>query len=204
MNHLKPFALALFLFATLLPSRAAADFGEAHRFVFYAVLEGCYEDGLSNQDVSQILLHEKGKGLYSHFVYGCPLCTPTIHALEAYRNRPDHFYGLKTTNNTFGLGLTGEVKTELYSSKPEDRLAAINTLVQRWVSKRMTSLRLTDVEQTKLKNELSQMRDKGSNYLKGSLKQQDANHPANSMSAFQNVQQCAVCNGACGLNLKGH
>src|SRR5262245_14721387 len=71
------------------------------RFIFHAVLEGLYEDGLSNEDVDQILMR-KEKQNYFHFIYSCPICNATIWALEAYRARPDHFYGVKLPTATFG------------------------------------------------------------------------------------------------------
>ncbi len=60
----------------------------------FSVFEGLYEDGLSNEDLDRILLKEKNQA-YFHFIYACPICTATIWGLEAYRSRPDRFYGLK-------------------------------------------------------------------------------------------------------------
>ncbi|HEY1490271.1 MAG TPA: hypothetical protein VGF90_04455, partial [Verrucomicrobiae bacterium] len=59
----------------------AKDFDDNYRFIFYAVLEGCYEDGIATTNVDQILLMNTNVG-FVHFVYACPICTPTIHALE--------------------------------------------------------------------------------------------------------------------------
>lgn len=178
-------------------ARAQKNFDSAYRFIFYAVLEGCYEDGLSTNDISQILL--KDKGGYSHFVYACPLCTPTIHALEAYQSRPSHLYSLKTRVTTFGPGLSPELTAQLYSKKPEDRLEAINVLVRGWVTSRMSLLKLTDQERTDLQANLQEMRKKGMNYLKSWESDGGRSYP---ISAFTNVHQCAVCNGACDLKLK--
>ena len=195
------FALLVSLIALALSapsSRAEKDFDDGYRFIFYAVLDGCFEDGISTEDVSQIL---KGgeKGAYSHFIYACPICTPTIHALEVYRSRPAHFYSLKSGASTFGPGLTPDLKKQLYSAKPEDRLAAINALMQGWISRRMSLLKLSEQERTQLKMKLEAMRKKGME----ALKVMAAGDPAKfKMSAFANVQQCAVCNGACGMKLK--
>jgi hypothetical protein len=52
----------LLAFMGAAPARAAG-FDDAHRFVFYAVLEGCYEDGLSSNDVAQILM-KRGDDFY--------------------------------------------------------------------------------------------------------------------------------------------
>ncbi|MDB6026512.1 MAG: hypothetical protein JWM68_2735 [Verrucomicrobiales bacterium] len=202
-NHL--FSIVSFIaFALFTSSAPAKDFDDAHRFVFYAVLEGSYEDGLSTEDVSQILLkEEKDKYHYAHFVYACPLCTPTIHALEAYQSRPKQFYGMKKQGSTFGSGLSAELKQQLYSAKPEDRLAAINTLIQGWVAKRISLLRLTDQERTQLQTSLEKLRKIGMDRLKGNLNDLKTGGSAHyPVSAFTTIQQCAVCNGACGLKLK--
>lgn len=197
------FALFIILIAVAFSApaaRAQKDFDDGYRFLFHAVQEGCYEDGLSNGDVSQILLKDgKEKYYYAHFVYACPVCTPTIHALEAYHSRPSHFYSMKSPATTFGPGLTPDLKKQLYSEKPEDRLAAINVLMQRWVSRRISLLRLTDQERTELQKTLETMRKKGMSYLKNSEGGKSSSYP---ISAFSNVHQCAVCNGACGMNLK--
>ena len=31
------------------------SYGEAHQFVFFAVLEGCYRDGLNDEEIDQII-----------------------------------------------------------------------------------------------------------------------------------------------------
>lgn len=197
-HHLLLCTCAILCVLSAPSARAQSGFPDAHRFIFHAVLEGCFEDGLSTEDAAQILLRPEKEG-YVHFVYACPICTPTIHALEAYRSRPARFYSLKSGASTFGSGLAPELKNQLYSQKPEDRLAAINVLVQGWISKRVTLLRLSEQEQTQLKTELEEMRKKGMEYLKGF----EASDPARfKTSAFMNIHQCAVCNGACGMKLK--
>ena len=180
--------------------RAQKDFDSGYRFIFYAVLEGCYEDGLSSDDISQILLKDgKTTNLYSHFVYACPVCTPTIHALEAYESRPVHFYSLKTRATTFGPGLPPKLANQLYSKKAEDRLEAINVLMRGWVSKRMSLVRLTEQERAELQNRLEEMRKEGMKHLENWENARGDSYPT---SAFANVHQCAVCNGACDMKLR--
>lgn len=189
-------SLITFLGASLSP---AADFDKGYRFIFYAVQEGCYESGLATEDVSQILLKdETATNFYSHFVYACPVCTPTIHALEAYRSRPSRFYAMKNPATTFGPGLPPDLKKQLYSKKPEDRLAAINALMQGWVAQRILQLRLSEPERAELQKTLEQMRKKGMDLLK-SFENGKSGYP---VSAFTNIHQCAACNAACGMNLK--
>jgi hypothetical protein len=177
---------------------AAKDFDDNYRFIFYAVLEGCYEDGIATTNVDQMLLANTNTG-YVHFVYACPICVPTIHALQAYRARPTHFAELKTRSTTFGPGLSAEKVEKLYSDRPSDRLEVINGLMQSWITRRMTELRLTDEERTRLKQNLEEMRREGMKMLKN-FQNGDPEHFK--MSAFAEVQQCAVCNGACCMKLK--
>jgi hypothetical protein len=63
----------------------------------------------------------------------------------------------------------------------------------------MTELRLTDPEKTQLKQNLEKMRQEGMKMLK---KFKNADPERSKMSAFAEVQQCAVCNGACCMKLK--
>ncbi len=196
----KYFLLLVGLLSLVLNTTAASakDFDDNYRFIFYAVLEGCYEDGIATTNIDQILLMNTNVG-FVHFVYACPICTPTIHALEAYRSRPKHFAGLKTHATTFGSGLSEEQIKKLYSDRPADRLEVINGLMQTWVTRRMTELRLTDAEKNQLKQNLEKMRQEGMKMLK-SFQNGDPEHFK--MSAFAEVQQCAVCNGACCMKLK--
>lgn len=176
----------------------AKDFDDNYRFIFYAVLEGCYEDGIATTNVDQMLLMNTNVG-FVHFVYACPICLPTVHALEAYRERPKHLAELKTHLNTFGPGLSAEQVKKLYSDRPTDQLEVINGLMQTWVTRRMAELRLTDAEKTQLKQNLEKMRQEGMKRLK-QFQNGDPEHFK--MSAFAEVQQCAVCNGACYMKLK--
>jgi len=189
-------AVASTLLATA--ARGAEAFKETHRFVFYAVLEGCYEDGLSTDEAAQIL-RKDARGGYAHFIYACPLCTPALHALEAYRSRPARFYGLKADASTFGPGLASDLKQQLDSDLPEARLMAINAMVKRWITARKTMLRLSEPEQKRLEAELDQMREKGTQVLK---RLETESPDVFKLSAFSSVGECAVCNGACGMGLK--
>ena len=172
---------------------------QTQKFIFYAVLEGCYEDGLNTNDIAQVLMTTE-KGAYMHFVYSCPVCTPTIHALEAYRSRPNRFNGLKTSANTFGVGLDYETHRQLNSAKVEERMVALNTLVQRWIARRITSLRLTVAERTKLQKDLEAKRKQGTRALERFKK--DAGFSFYVTPAFLRLNECAVCNGAVGEKLK--
>jgi hypothetical protein len=175
-------------------------FDDTTRFIFYSVLEGCYEDGLTNQEVDQILL-KKEKQSYYHFVYACPICSATIWALEAYRGRPNAFYSLKEGHGaTFGPGLSPAQHAQLFSNNTRTRLALINSLVKDWMARRMLALRLTDPEREALLADLGKKRDQGMRYLESFRKDGDSFYaPAYFES---DVDECAVCNGAVGKPMK--
>ena len=175
------------------------DLGDAHRFIFYAVLEGCFDDGLTPEDVSQILLHRPNENAYFHFIYACPICTATIQALQTYQSKPERFYGVKNARGTFGAGLSAELKQQLYSHNANDRLAAINSLIQRWISARMSLLGLSDEQRAQLQSALEEKRKEGMSMLETFKAEGTAfvNAPA-----FVTVEECAACNGAVGKCLK--
>ena len=175
------------------------------RFIFYSVLEGLYEDGVSSDDVQQILLKANGKGPYVHFVYACPICTTTIWAVEAYRDRPKQFYSQKARGSTFGPGLSEELHQQLYSEDVKQRLTGINTLVKTWIDRRMTSLNLPEPERTALKAELERKRQEGTKMLNGLRRSAGSGSSmglAQGAPGYGDVEECAVCNGAVGKACK--
>src|SRR5882762_4709658 len=135
------------------------------RFIFYSVLEGLYEDGLSDQDVDQILM-KKEKQSYYHFIYACPICTATIWALEAYRARPAAFYSMKGGEGaTFGPGLPDALHQQLYSADSHQRLIAINTMMKDWMTRRMDRMHLSAKDRAALVQDLEKKRKQGMDVL---------------------------------------
>src|SRR5437762_8328771 len=95
----------------------------ASQLVFFAVLEGLYRDGISNEVVDSIIPPDKnGKGRFDseHFVYACPICHPAFEAFRLYRLRVD-FYGFKAPVATFRPGLDRDVTVSLPSPHPDER-----------------------------------------------------------------------------------
>jgi hypothetical protein len=190
------------------PLRAAEDvrrdsMDEATRFIFYSVLEGLYEDGLSKEEVAQILM-KREKEAYFHFIYACPVCNATIWALEAYKARPDGFYGMKLPRSTFGPGLSPEVHEQLFSKEPAKRLAAINALLKSWMERRMKVMRLTADEQKSLAKQFELKREEGMRMLESFRKNQHGENfgVAQAAPAYVDLTECAVCNAAVGKPMK--
>ena len=176
---------------------------DTSRFIFYSVLEGLYEDGLSNADVDQILLKNEGES-YFNFIYSCPVCTATIQALQSYRNRPEHLYSLKSDDSTFGTGLSPALHAALYSGDTRRRLGAINLLMQGWMDRRIKSLHLPVEEQAKLLAKLEDKRREGMDALE-SFRHYGHGRDfgvTKAAPAYVDLDECAVCNGAVGKPMK--
>src|SRR2546427_11886559 len=130
----------------------------ASQLVFFAVLEGLYRDGVSNEVVDSIIPPGKnGKDRFDseHFVYACPICHPAFEAFRLYRQRGD-FYGLKSPVDTFGPGLDHAVSVRLQRHDPEERRKAIEELIDHWVKQRLDLMRLAEAERQAITLEMEQ------------------------------------------------
>jgi hypothetical protein len=155
--------------------------------IFYAVLEGLYDEGVGNDDVDILLREDPATKLPMHFVYGCPLCNPAIDALRLYRGRPK-FHGLKGDPDTFGPGLPAPEREALRNTDILVRLRVLHDLVERSLQRKLSSMRLTKDERTAWHLALAEMRDKGGKLLEQAREQGAA-------GALGAAKGCAVCDG---------
>jgi hypothetical protein len=121
----------------------------ACRLVFHAVLEGLYEDGVTDDVVNNIVPPDK-KGrekMRRSFVLDCPLCQPAFEAFCVYQNRPKFSDG--SQKSTFGKGLPEAVKKGLLSETVSTRLMTLRGPIHRWVEARLRSMKLTAEERQK-------------------------------------------------------
>ena len=168
------------------------------QLVFFSVLDGCFQDGLTDADVDQIL-RKTPNGQLEHFIYSCPICTATMYALEAYRARPD-VHTMKIGGRlAFGHGLTSDLHARLYSDQIKDRLSALHDLEQNWVDRRVASLRLDPEEAAQMQKGLKAARDEGTRVIQSWGKQGNLAAVA---PGYQAGDECAVCNAAAGMALK--
>lgn len=163
------------------------EYPEEHRFIFYAVLEGAYEEGLSDETVSS-LLGEKGN---EHFVIGCPICDPAYDALHAYRDAPK-FTAKKVSQKGFGTGLSDEERA-LVSGTVEDRRKFIRTLVSRWIEARFSLLDLPEDREKALRESLQKMSEKGTALLEDFKKRGNGDLLA---KVYADWEFCPSCSGA--------
>jgi hypothetical protein len=155
--------------------------------VFLAVLDGLYHEGVASEDVDVMLKRDATTGAFRYFVPACPLCLPTIDALQLYRGRPK-FHGLKGELDTFGDGLPTAESAALRGGDDQARLKVMHDFVERCVQRKMTSLRLTAAERKEWAMMLQEMAAKGGEMLKV------ARH-AGQAGALAEAKECAVCDG---------
>ena len=199
--HLFPAILAFMLFANWAPAEESR-FGETQRFIFHSILEGLYEDGVSTEDVERILMRREAEE-YFHFIYACPVCMASVWAFDAYRVRPEKLHCVKSGASTFGFGLEKGIREALHSDDVKRRLFAINTLIGRWIDRRMKTLRLTKEERAELSERLEEKRELGLARLR-QFRAQSAKEEGSAVAIFapayvgQDEWECAVCRAAVG------
>ena len=181
-------------------------FDATYRLVYHAVLEGAFEDGLGNDEVDRILLRGAGGQGFQHFIDACPLCMPTINALQTYRQRAPIFgykiAGNEAAENTYGPGLSVEQRVQLRSPEIAARLTVVNQLVQRWIERRLAAQRLTPDERKAVQAQLEAGRKQGMEALRR-FKAEGGATLGWGAPGYEKLEECAVCNGAVGMGFKG-
>jgi hypothetical protein len=150
--------------------------------VFFAVLEGLYRDGVSSEVVDLALAGDAATGQSDHFVHACPLCTLAREAFRLYRRRP-YFESLKMPKNTFGPGIPAHVVERLRSPEKQQRLDALQGLIETWVARRIDSLRLTAEERREWEAAMEARRKEGMEILA-------------MLNAGTSWKNCAVCDAS--------
>ncbi len=184
------------LLASPLQGAPKMEFGDPECFVFFAVLEGLYEEGVGDEALKLIVpnpesMLDEEDPTTMNFVYACPVCRPSFDAFRLYLTRPD-FYGLKVKANTFGEGLSPEVMEQL-QGEPADRREQIRQLIDTWVKRKLDRTALTDEERHQLEEKLSEMRTEGERRLKAF---QAGEHGESLEAVYQGWTGCPFCEGA--------
>ncbi len=177
------------------PEARAFGLQETRHTIFYAVLEGLYADGVSNDVVDVVLALDpaaEGETAYpSNFVWGCPICMPAYDAFRVYRARPKlTAYKGEGEIDTWGAGLAPEMTERITSKSQSVRQAAIEELVARWIGARMDLMRLTDSERRNLQHVLEDGRKQGMVMLKDL-------RAAGAGASYSTMKTCPFCEGAC-------
>ena len=140
---------------------------EMCQFVFFAVLEGLYRDGVQNEIVDAIIgdkIAKKENKVKTHFVFRCKLCHATYEAFRTYRNRPA-FMQTKGAS-TFGKGANLALLKQLGSKDARTRIYSMGALVRPWIMHRIKETRKTPEEKTAMKKRFEQYAQEGANLLR--------------------------------------
>jgi hypothetical protein len=137
------------------------------QFVFFAVLEGLYRDGIQNEIVDAIIgdkIEKKENKVKTHFVFRCKLCHATYEAFRTYRNRPA-FMQTKGAS-TFGKGADLALLKQLGSKDARTRIYSMGTLVRPWIMHRIKETRKTPEEKTAMKKRFEKYAQEGADLLR--------------------------------------
>ncbi len=197
MNTYRSFCLCFIVSCSAGVHAAEAEsflkpFSEEYQTVFFAVLEGAYRDGLSDEHLA-ILLARNEPASYENFIYACPLCTPTVAALEAYRSRPDRLYSLKNGSSTFGFGILPDLAFLLEAEDKSNRLLGIQLLLRRWIAAHLDSRNFDPATLERWKKRIEVAAREGRRILENYRETGSAHLTA---PALAEEGACAVCSGS--------
>jgi len=184
------------------PNPPAEAYDDVHRFVFFAVLEGCFTDGITDADLEFIIptAENGGRKMITNFVIACPLCRPAYDAFHFYANRPHLSQPAKHTHyTTFGAGLEPAIRQQLAEPGLPCR-NAIQDLIERWVSARITKLRLNEEEEKSLRSALADKRKKGEEWL---ARFREGKHGEELAENYQDWENCPICSGSSPMGGSG-
>ena len=182
-------------------------FGPAYQFVFFATLEGLYQDGVMQGEVKRVLMKRSEEHGYEHFIYGCPICTAVYLAFETYAARPK-FWMYKPNSEadhqvdhwTFGHGLSQEVRDALRSDDVKLRLQTLHGLVSKWIDRRMAAMNLTEEKRLALHEQIEAGRKEGEKAL--ARHKQDSKSTKRYAPGYAGLYGCALCNAACRIDFE--
>ena len=125
------------------PTERKLTEGDRTRFVYFAVLEGVWEEG-ADRPMLETLLHDPWKV----FVPKCPICTPVMEACRSFVKDIPRI----VVADASGTGFPNEIKTGLKSPDRAAQLKAPESMVQRYVSRRFERTMMTPGEKTQMSN----------------------------------------------------
>ena len=165
------------------------------RFVFYAVLEGLFEDGVQEEVTERIISmrpapppQDPKHKLPDLFVYGCPICLPSLDAFRTYALGPEilQWQKARRPHRGFGNGLSREMVERFMSGNRDTRLRALEELTTRYLQRRFESARMTEEEKTQMRGLLERSRKQ--------VMENIARNPRDPI--YQGFDECPSCEGA--------
>jgi hypothetical protein len=123
---------------------------EAGQFVFFAVLEGLYRDGVPNEVVDLIVnpKREMDSTVKHVFVFQCDICHAAYEAFVLYSRRQT--FQKSGERNTFGKSFDPKILGELKSNDARTRVYALGSMIRPWIAARVDLLKLSKEKQEEL------------------------------------------------------
>ena len=145
------------------------------QFVFFAVLEGLYRDGVQNEVVDAILAADvkslDAKVKHS-FVFKCELCHAVYEAFNLYRARPA--FANTEGKVSFGKGVDLKILKDLEGDKVRNRVYAMGSLIRPWIQHRVEATRMTDAEKETMKAKFKEYAEEGNDLLSKLRRESDS------------------------------
>ena len=134
------------------------------QLVFFAVLEGLYLDGVSDDVVECIVPRTPNPdqdALKKNFVPNCPICHPVYEAFALYQKRPN--FKDDNKRNAFGKAeLSPDIIKALKSKDLQTRVTAgIKPLVGKYVAARLDQMKLSTEEKQEWNKKLMERVQQG-------------------------------------------
>jgi hypothetical protein len=168
----------------VLAATSGPNVAASFQLVYFAVLEGLYADGVSN-DVVDALTARGENGSPELFVWSCPLCMPAYNAFKAYRGRPK-LENYKVDIDTFGCGLSPTQRSIALSASRSERFETLGKLIEGWVERRLELLRLSPEEREHWRQSFEELRKQGMSMAQGDF-----------LDEFKRCTVCDAANAAC-------
>lgn len=181
--------LRLFLvLMLLLPARAeTVSDDQFQQFVFFAVLEGLYQQSLPDATVDRLLERDMQTGQPYLFVYACPICHPTYDALTLYRSRRP-FLGDKAGRRDFRAELAPALLVRLNSDDPAVRADAFGDMLAGFIARKVAASRWSSEEAAAWQQKFLEAKKEGESHLR---EYQAANN-----HTYRWMKSCSMCRGA--------
>ena len=123
---------------------------EAGQFVFFAVLEGLYRDGVPSEVVDLVVnpKRDMDNKVKHVFVFECDICHAAYEAFVLYSKRQT--FQKTAGRDTFGKGVDPHIVENLKSEQACTRVFALGDLIRPWIVARVDLLKMSEEKQKEL------------------------------------------------------
>ena len=139
---------------------------EECRRVFFAVMEGLYRDGISQEIVDLVIGRVESNNLEQAFIFRCKLCHACFEAFAVYQRRPA-FNGAEGKNTIGSREIPKEVIESLRKGGRLEFDNAFATIVQPWVKKELHVMMDSGADRTELLQKFVKLAEEGNALIPG-------------------------------------